>query len=114
MDLNAVERPMEFKLVELATLRFYESATWCVFIDEDGDPVGFEHAELGEEGGSGGLWFDGTHLVDYDGVYSLPKGVIEICEKVGFNMDYAKDDDYEDAELELDKQMLDEQENNDE
>jgi len=29
--------------------------------------------------------------VDYDGVYSLPQGVIEICEKVGFNMDYAKE-----------------------
>ena len=85
---------MRIELKELGTLRLYESATWCVFIDEQGVPVGFEHAELGEEGGSGGLWFDGTHLVDYDGVYNLPQGVIEICEKVGFNMDYAKDDDY--------------------
>jgi hypothetical protein len=91
MDFNAVERPMELKLVESATLRWFESPDWCVFIDEDGDPVGFEHARLGEEGGSGGLWFDGTHLVDYDGVYNLPQGVIEICEKVGFNMDYAKE-----------------------
>jgi len=47
------------------------------------------------EGGTGGLWFDGTHLVDYDGVYNLPQGVIAICEAKGFNMDYAKDDNYE-------------------
>ena len=94
MDLNAVERPMNIKLVESATMRWFESPDWSVFIDESGVPVGFEHARLGEEGGTGGLWFDGTHLVDYDGVYNLPQGVIEICEKVGFNMDYAKDDDY--------------------
>jgi hypothetical protein len=81
-------------LKETPSLRFYEAAEWCVFIDELGVPVGFEHARLGEDGGSGGLWFDGTHLVDYDGVYSLPQGVIDICESVGFNMDYAKDDDY--------------------
>ena len=89
---------MSIKLVETPTLRFYESATWRVFIDEFGDPLGFEHAELGDEGGSGGLWFDGTHLVDYDGVYNLPDGVITICERAGFNMDYAKDDDYAETE----------------
>jgi len=81
------------KLVESPTLRWYESDQWSVFIDEMGVPVGFEHAKLGEEGGTGGLWFDGDHLVDYDGVYSLPAGVIAICERAGFNMDYAKDDD---------------------
>ena len=86
---------MKIKLVESPTLRWYESDQWSVFIDEMGVPVGFEHAKLGEEGGSGGLWFDGTHLVDYDGVYSLPQGVIDICESVGLNMDYAKDDNYE-------------------
>ena len=83
------------KLVESATLRFYEAAEWCVFLDDKGIPEGFEHAQLGDEGGSGGLWFDGTHLVDYDGVYSLPQGVIEICESVGLNMDYAKESEDE-------------------
>ena len=85
----------EVKFVESATLRWYESPEWTVFLDDKGIPVGFEHAELGEDGGSGGLWFDGTHLVDYDGVYNLPQGVIDICEHAGLNMDYAKDDDYE-------------------
>ena len=85
-------------LRESATLRWYESPEWSIFIDEGGIPIGFEHTELGEEGGSGGLWFDGTHLADYDGVYNLPEGVIDICEAFGFNMDYAKDDDYRGTE----------------
>jgi len=76
---------------ETPTTRWYESLEWSVFVDEDGHPLGFEHNKLGEEGGTGGLWFDGTHLVDYDGVYDLPKGVISICERLGFNMDYAKE-----------------------
>jgi hypothetical protein len=89
---------MEVKFAESATVRWYGSPEWTVFVDDGGVPVGFEHARLGEEGGCGGLWFDGTHLVDYDGVYNLPQGVIEICEHVGFNMDYAKDDDYRGTE----------------
>jgi hypothetical protein len=98
MELNAVEQPLKVKFVESATLRWWQSPEWTVFVDEDGDPVGFEHSQFGEDGGTGGLWFDGTHLVDYDGVYNLPKGVIEICEHIGFNMDYAKDDDYSEGE----------------
>ena len=91
-DLHeAAESALVYK--ETPTLRWYESPEWTVFVDEDGVPSMFEHGELGEEGGTGGLWFDGTHLVDYDGVYNLPKGVIAICERLGFNMDYAKDDD---------------------
>lgn len=90
MDLNAVENQGELKLIETATTRRYETAAWTVYVDEGGYPVGFEHSQYGDEGGSGGLWFDGTHLVDYDGVYDLPKGVIAICESLGFNMDYAK------------------------
>ena len=87
---------MDIKFIESGTLRWWEGQMWSVFVDEHGTPEGFEHTLMGEEGGSGGLWFDGTHLVDYDGVYSLPKGVIAICEKVGFNMEYAKEP--EDAE----------------
>jgi hypothetical protein len=81
------------KLKESASLRWYETPEWTVFLNNRGIPVGFEHATLGDEGGSGGLWFDGTHLVDYDGVYSLPQGVMKICESVGLNMDYAKEVD---------------------
>ena len=79
------------------TLRWFESDPWSVFIDSDGNPVGFEHHEYGDEYG-GGLWFESGHLTDYDGVYNLPKKVIAMCEALGFNMDYAKDDDYVGAE----------------
>ena len=43
----------------------------------------FEHDEYGEDYG-GGLWFERNELVDYDGVYSLPKEVIEKIEALGF------------------------------
>ena len=86
---EAAEAALVYK--ETPTLRWYESPEWTVFIDEEGYPVGFEHTQYGDEGGSGGLWFDGTYLVDYDGVYDLPKGVISICERLGFNMEYGWD-----------------------
>jgi len=73
--------------------RYITRKNWTVYLDEKGTPIGFEHAELGDEGGSGGLWFDGVVLVDYDGVYELPAEVIGLCEKLGFIMDYAKGED---------------------
>ena len=36
--------------------------------------MGFEHNGLGDEY-AGGLWFKGKNLVDYDGVYALPKEI---------------------------------------
>lgn len=49
----------------------------------------FEHDKFGDEFG-GGLWFVNNELEDFDGVYELPKEVIEGIEKLGFNADYAK------------------------
>lgn len=64
---------------------------WTVFFDEEGMPTGFEHRLLGDEGGSGGLWFDeNDNLEDYDGVYMLPLDVIELCEQCYCDMDYAR------------------------
>jgi hypothetical protein len=87
---NLRSMAMDIKFHEGLTLRWFETPEWSVFVDERGVPNGFEHAERGDECG-GGLWFDGRVLVDYDGVFSLPAGVIALCEKLGFNMDYAKE-----------------------
>ena len=78
------------KIHETLLNRYITRQDWTVYLDEKGAPIGFEHAKLGDEGGSGGLWFDGVVLVDYDGVYSLPAEVIALCEKLGYIMDYAK------------------------
>lgn len=43
----------------------------------------FEHDDYGEDYG-GGLWFENNELIDYDGVFSLPKEVIEKIEALGF------------------------------
>jgi hypothetical protein len=54
-----------------------------------GEPVMFEHHELGDEWG-GGLTFEGKKLTDYDGVYSLPKGVIKTLKAIGYDCSYAE------------------------
>jgi hypothetical protein len=50
----------------------------------------FEHNTLGDECG-GGLWFIGDELVDYDGVFQLPKEVVEALRNHGFLLDDAYD-----------------------
>ena len=55
------------------------------------DPVAlygwFEHETLGDESG-GGLWFgleNGvTSLMDYDGVFQLPKPVVDALRELGY------------------------------
>ena len=70
---------------------------WTVFFDDDCVPCGFEHRYLGDEGGSGGLWFDGDEeLTDWDGVFMLPQDVIDLCETCFFFMHIAKDDEFDD------------------
>jgi len=61
---------------------------WEVFIDSQEQYGYFEHEDYGE---GGSLKFENNELVDYDGVYSLPKSVIKAIEDCGFNADYAKD-----------------------
>ena len=77
---------------ESSSLRWAEEGEWSVFVNELGVPTMFEHHRFGDEAG-GGLWFDGKTLTDYDGVFSLDPGVISICEQLGYNMDYAKDEE---------------------
>jgi len=49
----------------------------------------FEHDEEGDNY-AGGMWFKNKELIDYDGVYDLPKELIIYLEQEGYNMDYAK------------------------
>lgn len=43
----------------------------------------FEHNELGDNC-AGGLLFDGLRLIDYDGVFELPKEVIQALRGMSF------------------------------
>jgi hypothetical protein len=45
----------------------------------------FEHQELGDEGPGGSLTFDDDKfLIDYDGVYELPRNVIKAIRQLGY------------------------------
>lgn len=61
-----------------------------VTINETGDGYfEWEIEELGEYE-TGGLWFEDNILTDYDGVFELPKQLIEYLENKGYDMEYAK------------------------
>lgn len=51
----------------------------------------YGYFESDKTGNGGGLWFQHNSLIDYDGVFELPKAVITAIETLGFNADYAKD-----------------------
>lgn len=51
----------------------------------------FEHNELGDECG-GGLWFHDGALIDYDGVYELPREVIRTLAANGIDVEYCNED----------------------
>jgi hypothetical protein len=65
-----------------------------VGIHEHGNSGWFEiydDATGGEEWyAEGGLWFDGKELTDYDGVFSLPKCVIDCLRTHGYDPSYAE------------------------
>ena len=63
-----------------------ETDNFTVEIFDDRPERGyFEHNLLGDECG-GGLWFEGKNLIDYDGVFELPKEVIWAVRKLGFHV----------------------------
>ena len=37
-----------------------------------------------------GLWFDDNELIDYDGVFELPKELIDKLSELGYDSSYAK------------------------
>lgn len=78
------------------TMLSADRGKWTVFFDDDCVPCGFEHRLRGDEGGSGGLWFEGDELSDWDGVFMLPDDVIDLCETCWFFMDIAKEDECDD------------------
>ena len=49
---------------------------WCVY-NKNNDYEFVEHI---------GLWFDGKTLVDYDGVFELPKEAIKLIRKSGYSV----------------------------
>jgi len=67
-----------------------ETKNYNLWFEQANDYVYFEHDKEGDND-AGGMWFNNKELVDYDGVFELPKEVIEYMEKEGYNMDYAKD-----------------------
>lgn len=60
-----------------------EQGCWEVKISPTTQYGYFENVKTG---GGGGLWFDGPELVDYDGVFELPKDVVDMLAGAGYDV----------------------------
>ena len=60
-----------------------EKGNWEVKISPTTQYGYFENVKTG---GGGGLWFDGSELVDYDGVFELPKDVVDMLSGAGYDV----------------------------
>ena len=58
-----------------------EKGNWLVKISPSTEYGYFESVDHGE---GGGLWFEGSELIDYDGVYELPKSVVDMLVGAGY------------------------------
>ena len=62
---------------------------WLVEVDTEKQYGYFESQEHGD---GGGLWFTNNELVDYDGVYEIPKQVVMALQAMNLNVDYVLED----------------------
>lgn len=60
-----------------------EKGNWEVKISPTTQYGYFENVKTG---GGGGLWFEGRELVDYDGVFDLPKDVVYMLHGAGYDV----------------------------
>lgn len=86
----------EFKAIEslslensFGTIKEQENIELSVTIGIDGETGWFEIYDTDTGGdewyGEGGLWFEGKHLTDYDGVFSLPICIVNKLKELGYD-----------------------------
>lgn len=62
----------------------HEGLNYEVVINTETNHGSFEHLRKGEDA-SGGLWFDtDKRLIDYDGMFTVPKSVIASIRQLGY------------------------------
>jgi len=88
--------------IERGTMRFYEHGNARLFETDDENYYFFEHATLGDEGYCGGVWLQDKRIMDYDGVYSLPKSVEAILHSLGYSWIDNEEPSYLDSEASKD------------
>jgi len=75
------------------SLNKVELKQYTIYTTDSDYRLYFEHNELGDES-SGCMWFDVNSpytLIDYDGVFDLPKEIVKHMKKIGYDMSYCED-----------------------
>jgi hypothetical protein len=62
--------------------------SFSIYTTDNPDVIYFEHNIEGDNY-AGSMWFEGKILTDYDGVFELPKEVIQMMIDKGCDMTYA-------------------------
>jgi hypothetical protein len=86
-EAKAFDATVDKFLTKNEAYNFTKSAKvgkWEVHYDPAAHYGYFEHDEAGE---GGGLWFEGSKLVDFDGVFVLPKDVVKAIQQLGLGFD---------------------------
>lgn len=76
----------DYTITQRATRSTGQPSGWAVYISPSTSYGYFEHDDAGE---GGGLWFkgaDGKQLVDYDGVFELPRLVAVAIVQAGYRL----------------------------
>lgn len=66
-----------------------ETAEYIIKISPRTEYGYFENKEYGT---NGGLWFDGSELMDYDGVTELPQEILDALKGAGYDVRYVEGD----------------------
>ena len=65
-----------------------EKGDWMAAISPTTEYGYFENVKTGS---GGGLWFEGRELIDYDGVFELPKDVVDMLAGAGYDLNITID-----------------------
>lgn len=65
-----------------------EKGDWMAAISPTTEYGYFESVKTGS---GGGLWFEGRELIDYDGVFELPKDVVDMLAGAGYDLNITID-----------------------
>lgn len=65
-----------------------EKGDWMAAISPTTEYGYFENVKTGS---GGGLWFEGRELIDYDGVFELPKDVVDMLSGAGYDLNITID-----------------------
>lgn len=74
----------EMQIIHCPSGKYYELGNARVMHTAKPEVFVFEHRTRGDEGFVGNVWVKKDYIMDYDGVYNMPKDVESIMFELGY------------------------------